>query len=141
VSPTALIRTVVRLSLLTTLSWSSPSRGPTGTSLVIPRIVLVIGADGQPCNLGWSPHDLEAQLETAAERAPRPTDRFGRGDSIGVRRRIRETFALDADGARAAPLRRHVDEARQVPLEGHRSPGGGPLRCLAMMMSASPAAR
>jgi hypothetical protein len=31
------------LSQLTTLSWSSPFRGPTRTSLVIPRIVLVIG--------------------------------------------------------------------------------------------------
>jgi len=44
VSPTAFMWTVVMLSQLTTLSWSNPLRGPTGTSLVIPRIVLVIGA-------------------------------------------------------------------------------------------------
>jgi hypothetical protein len=44
VTPTALIRTVVMLSQLMTPSWPSPFRRPTGTSLVRPRIVLVIGA-------------------------------------------------------------------------------------------------
>ena len=44
VSPTELLRTVVMLSQLMTLSWSSPLRGPTGTSLVMPRIVVVMGA-------------------------------------------------------------------------------------------------
>ena len=32
------------VSQLTTLSWSRPLRGPTGTSLTRPRTVLVIGA-------------------------------------------------------------------------------------------------
>jgi hypothetical protein len=32
------------LSQLTTLSWSSPLRGPTRTSVVSPRLVLVMGA-------------------------------------------------------------------------------------------------
>jgi len=44
VSPTASTLTVVMLSQLATLSWSRPLRGPTGTSLVRPRIVLVMGA-------------------------------------------------------------------------------------------------
>lgn len=38
------LRTVAMLSQLTTLGWSRPLRGPTGISLVMPRMVLVIGA-------------------------------------------------------------------------------------------------
>ena len=43
VSPTASFRTVVMLSQLVPLPWPRPLRSPTGTSLVAPRIALVIG--------------------------------------------------------------------------------------------------
>ncbi len=77
VSPTALLRTVVMLSQLTMLSWSGPLRGPTRTSLVMPRIVLVIVATVTQVNR-WSRVAPQRCVTVAGRAGPTDDPRTGR---------------------------------------------------------------